>query len=103
MTISLCLTAVLTFLGCKSTSEEHVHERHVHDHDGVTSQPTSQPTTTAAINRMCPSMDERVDPDAATVRYKGHTIGFCCGDCVPEWNDLSAAKKDERLKNMLSH
>ena len=63
---------------------------------------TSQPTASATINRKCPIMGDPVDAEAPTVRYKGRTIGFCCGDCVPEWNGLSAAKKDQHLKKMLS-
>ena len=92
------LVALLAVFGCKGAPGNHDHGRGDHDHAAATSQPTAN----ATINRMCPIMNEAVDPEAPTVGYKGHMIGFCCGDCVPEWNELSAAEKDEQLKKMLA-
>ena len=92
------LVVLLTAFGCKGPSESHDHGRDDRDHAAATSQPTAN----ATINRMCPIQDEAVDPETGTVSYKGHTIGFCCDDCVPEWERLSAAEKDELLKKMLA-
>ena len=48
----------------------------------------------AAINSTCPIMgDHDVDPDAKSVTYEGHTIGFCCDKCVGKWESWSDEKK----------
>ena len=50
------------------------------------------------VNTNCVMMpDETVDPDV-TAMYKGMKVGFCCQDCVEEWNKLSDAEKDAKLK-----
>lgn len=47
-------------------------------------QPTTKPT---AINKQCPvNPDHAVDPKAPTVTYKGKVIGFCCEDCIEDFN-----------------
>ena len=38
------------------------------------------------VNATCPVTDEKVDPDVATTQYKGKTVGFCCADCVKDFN-----------------
>jgi YHS domain-containing protein len=38
------------------------------------------------VNTTCPVTDEKVDPDVATTTYKGKTIGFCCPDCIKDFN-----------------
>ena len=52
--------------------------------------PTTKPAATQAaakpVNKTCPveGKDHEVDPKV-TVVYKGKTIGFCCKDCVEEF------------------
>jgi len=48
-------------------------------------------------------MDEAVDPKAGTATHKGHTIGFCCTDCKPEWESLPAGQKDEFVTKTLKN
>ena len=37
------------------------------------------------VNATCPVSDEKVDPEV-TANYKGKTVGFCCSDCVKDFN-----------------
>jgi YHS domain-containing protein len=52
--------------------------------------PTTKPAATQAskpVNKFCAveGKDHDVDPKVTTV-YKGKTIGFCCKDCIDEFN-----------------
>jgi YHS domain-containing protein len=53
------------------------------------SQPATAPSTQPAgkpVNKFCAvEKDNEVDPKIATVVYKGKTIGFCCSDCIKEF------------------
>ena len=54
----------------------------------ATTQTSTQPTTQAAgkiVNKKCPVGGEDVDPKGKTVVYKGKTIGFCCDDCIKDF------------------
>lgn len=71
--------ALLVLVGCETTGSS-----------------TSQPTTQASmgmLNDTCPLSGDPVDPNARTVSYAGHTIGFCCNGCVAGWNKKSANEK----------
>ena len=65
------------------------------------------------VNATCPVTDEKVDPEVATTTYKGKTVGFCCADCIKDFNKDPAkymkkveaeeaknkkGKKDEKAK-----
>ena len=63
------------------------------NHNSTTAQSTSTSTSEAAaqtaaskpINQYCPiDTGNKVDPTVTTV-YKGKVIGFCCADCIPEF------------------
>jgi len=52
--------------------------------------PATRPAATQPskpVNKYCAveGKDHEVDP-AVTVKYKGKTIGFCCKDCIEEFN-----------------
>jgi YHS domain-containing protein len=53
--------------------------------------PTTRPAATQPsgkpVNKFCAveGKDHEVDPKVTTV-YKGKTIGFCCRDCIDEFN-----------------
>lgn len=51
------------------------------------------------VNKVCAVMTEHPvdEKNTPTVAWKGQTVGFCCGDCVDEWNKLSSADKDKAL------
>jgi hypothetical protein len=42
------------------------------------------------------------EKDAATVAYKGKTVGFCCADCIDGWEKMSDAKKDKMLAEAIA-
>lgn len=56
----------------------------------------------AFANVTCPIMGSKIDPakvPASLVReYKGKKIAFCCGGCPAQWDKLSDAEKDAKLK-----
>jgi len=56
--------------------------------EGKTEVPATQPATKPGpiVNKKCPVGDEDVDPKGKTVVYKGKTIGFCCEDCIKDFN-----------------
>ena len=60
--------------------------------------PTTKPSTQATfVNKFCAveGGDHTVDPDVF-VMYKGQKVGFCCKDCIEEFN----ASPDEYIAKM---
>ena len=99
--LPLALLALGMFIagGC-GTSDEHDHSSDGH---GTESHAHPQGAGGAGdlaaagiINETCPIMGDDVDP-SLTVGYQGKKVGFCCDQCVSEWNDLSDAEKAARL------
>ncbi|QDT16689.1 hypothetical protein [Alienimonas californiensis] len=57
------------------------------------------PATTEAValvNETCPLMGGDADP-AVTTEWNGQTVGFCCAQCIPEWQELTEEEKAEKL------
>ena len=53
----------------------------------IPAAPSTQPAANAApVNAKCPVSGDPVDPHATSTIYKGKVIGFCCSDCVKEFN-----------------
>jgi YHS domain-containing protein len=57
--------------------------------DQAATRPSTQPTTQRSdakpINKFCAvDRDNEVDPKVTTV-YKGKVIGFCCRDCIKDF------------------
>jgi len=56
-------------------------------------------------NSKCPISGKPIDrmnrPQDCTRMYKGMKIGFCCPNCPPEWDKLTDAEKDAKLKNVM--
>ena len=50
------------------------------------------------INANCPISQKPVDPEATTLRYKGHTIGFCCPGCEERFLAWDEQKKDDFVR-----
>jgi hypothetical protein len=48
------------------------------------------------VNSRCPVMDDEVNPKITT-NYKGQTVGFCCSECIEDWNSWSEEKKTVKL------
>lgn len=56
-----------------------------------------------AVNGQCPVMPQD-DASASTtlVDYKGQKVAFCCPGCVPKWNKMTEAQKDQALANVIA-
>ncbi|MFG0331291.1 MAG: hypothetical protein ACF8PN_15495 [Phycisphaerales bacterium] len=64
--------------------------------ESAATTPAESAVQTVAFNPNCPMMPEHeVDPEAETAEYNGVVVGFCCGDCLAEWNEMSDEKKAE--------
>ena len=54
------------------------------------------------VNTVCPMMGTTIDPakvpENLTRKWKGQTVGFCCGGCPADWDKLSDEAKDMKLK-----
>jgi YHS domain-containing protein len=62
----------------------------VHAADKPKRGPATRPAATQPskpVNKYCAveGKDHEIDPKVTTV-YKGKTIGFCCKDCIEEFN-----------------
>lgn len=61
----------------------------------------SQPAT-KVVNARCPIMGGAIDsakvPASLTREYNGQKVGFCCGGCPAQWDKLTTAEKDAKLK-----
>ena len=81
--------------GCK---HEETHDHSSHEHGTTTGDAEHEPGKAAAasVNSKCPMMGDPVDPEV-TVSYAGKNVGFCCSDCIGEWNKLGDAEKATRL------
>lgn len=57
------------------------------------------------VNTKCPISGKSIDrmncPKEHTCMYKDMKIGFCCPNCQPEWNKLTDAEKDAKLKDAM--
>lgn len=67
---------------------------------------SAQPTTAAkVVNTKCPIEGGTVDPnkvpDSLTRDFKGQKVGFCCAGCPDQWDKLSDADKESKLKAVL--
>jgi Tfp pilus assembly protein PilX len=53
------------------------------------------------VNSVCPIMGGKFDPNKVkpnlVVAYKDGKVGFCCAGCIPKWNKLSNAQRDQKL------
>jgi YHS domain-containing protein len=54
---------------------------------GPTTKPSAATQPSKPVNKFCAveGKDHEVDPKV-TVNYKGKTVGFCCKDCIEEFN-----------------
>lgn len=87
--------------GCGDSGDEHENHSDHKRHEGAVApvRGTSSPTASdpAILNTICPIQGEPIDP-AITVDYEGKKVAFCCKECIPEWNKLTAAEKVANLK-----
>ncbi|MCE5277837.1 MAG: hypothetical protein ABFD92_03620 [Planctomycetaceae bacterium] len=61
-------------------------------------------STITFANDRCPIMGGEIEADkvpASLVRdYKGKKVAFCCGGCPAQWDNLSDAQKDAKLRGV---
>jgi hypothetical protein len=50
------------------------------------------------MNSKCPMKPDCNQPLAVERDHNGQKVGFCCAGCVRQWEQLSAADRDARLK-----
>lgn len=57
------------------------------------------------VNVRCPISGKTIDmmnrPKDCTRMYKGMKVGFCCPNCPPEWDKLTDAEKEAKLKEAM--
>ena len=63
---------------------------------GCTSSTPTEPVA-APVNANCPIMGGKVTEDGGRVDWNGQTVGFCCPECIPEWNELTDEEKATKL------
>ena len=59
----------------------------------------SQVTIPVAVNAKCPIMGGQVTEDGGRISWKDQTIGFCCPECIQEWEALPDDEKSTKLKS----
>lgn len=62
----------------------------------ITDKAASPAATVTLANAVCPMMDDVAKEDI-TVEWNGKTVGFCCRDCIPEWNSLTEEEKTAKF------
>ena len=91
---AICLAVVAA---CKGTEPMQHQNKHGGPHVMGTAANAAKP-----VNQVCPIMNGEVDPEGELAEYRGHTIGFCCDGCKPDWEALDdrdkAAFVEEALK-----
>ena len=79
------LVAYLALFGCSTSN------------DPADSVPSPTGTVAQAVNTICPIMGGKVTDDGGRVDWNGKTVGFCCPDCIGEWNEFSDDEKTMKL------
>ena len=89
ITLSFALAMSFTLLSGCSPSTSPETERN------SSNEPTVTPVST--INQVCPIMGGEVSPDGGSTEFNGQTVGFCCPECIDEFNALSDEEKTAAL------
>ena len=61
------------------------------------SQSDTSTSVSGPVNTHCPIMGHEVGEDGGSTTWNGQTVAFCCEDCLPKWNELSADDKAAKL------
>lgn len=68
-------------------------------------QTSAEDKDSAVVNSNCPIMGSKIDPeevpDNLTREFDGKKIGFCCGSCPAQWDELSEEEKRAKLDDVL--
>jgi hypothetical protein len=59
----------------------------------------------ALVNSRCPMTGNAINANDIsrdmTANFDGQTVGFCCAQCVSEWEQLSDEEKQDRLDDVM--
>ena len=89
--VTACLLAVS--LACGKTESTPAAKAPAAGAPGAVAANGAPATAAKAINANCPIGGDPIEAKGGTVTFKGHTIGFCCPKCAPEFNALDDAGK----------
>jgi len=64
---------------------------------GCTEQPVESQVSAELVNGHCLVMGGEITPEGGTVEWNNKLVGFCCPQCIDEWNALSDEEKTEAL------
>ena len=71
-------------------------------HMGAASASDTPGVGVAVVNTKCPIMGNTINPAkvpaSLTRDYKDQKVGFCCGMCPGQWDKMTDAQKDAKLK-----
>ena len=87
MSVPLLVSALL-FAGCTQQPAANTADN---------KPTTGQSAVAAVVNSHCPVMGGEVTEDGGTVEWNGRTVGFCCPDCIEEFEALSDEEKEAAL------
>jgi hypothetical protein len=89
--------AACTAMSCCADGGGHQH--------GAAATPAPGPAAAAPatfVNTKCPIMGGAIDPakvtESLTRVYKDQKVAFCCGMCPGQWDKLTDAQKDAKLR-----
>lgn len=69
-----------------------------HATDGLRSTAPFQSSYTNPANTSCPLMPDAGVDGVTTAAFNGRVIGFCCSDCLGDWQRMSDAQREAKLK-----
>lgn len=81
------LLGIVAVAGCMSTKTT----------DSVSDSSPDTKAVAVATNANCPIMGGKVTDEGGRTEWDGMTVGFCCPDCVDDWNKLSDDDKATKL------
>lgn len=78
LSLVLLVSATALALGCASTSK-------------------SASASGMPANKVCVVVPDHPvkEKNPTTVQWKGKTVGFCCPDCIEDWNAMSEGEKEK--------
>jgi hypothetical protein len=95
----LAILSGLALVGCsgdeaaQSQPAENENQTAENQPAGESGTPHSEVTL---VNAVCPMMGGKAKT-TVTANWNGKTVGFCCPECIPEWEQLTGEEKASKL------